>query len=109
MIYPQKLKNYNISQEIIKKINLLLELLETITDIDRTKINNTIYCCRWVLQNLSVLSNYKIKEPTFKQRKDAIDVTKEIAINYTRDEKIKDAIKFFAEYYKIQLDNMSKR
>ena len=94
---------YNEKRKLADKLQLLIDYVLHL-DKKITKIKNALYCYTWLLNELSPLSSYKMSTPTMEQRKDVIDVTKEVALQNTTDEQICGAIKYVAEYYKFKID-----
>lgn len=98
------LKQHNITlSEFIDKIKFVMELAIYITDENHSKIQNTRYCYRWLLQELSSFASYKMKNPTNQQRKDAIDITEKIYDKTESNEQSRRNVKIVAEYLKAKL------
>lgn len=97
-------RNHNISAaKLLEKIDFVIKWIYSYYDTSSPKIKDALYAYNWLIRELTPFC-MKLKYPTKKQRKAAIEILETICDNTVTDEPVHTNIKIAAEFVKRELD-----
>jgi len=102
-------RHNNISAaKLLEKIDFIIKWIYSYYDTNNPKIKDALYAYNWLIRELTPFS-MKLKYPTKKQKKAAVEVLETICDNTVADEQTRLEIKITAEFVKNEIDKQFGR